>query len=91
MNHPGSPCCENPELLAWWVRFQEAWCRERFEVANDMYQRGQESRVADGINGDAQHLCFIANSISQEALIVQGHAERVAAAHRVPWPKPESS
>lgn len=87
--HPDGQCCTNPTLLRWWVWFQEAWCRERGELARDMYARG---KALEQLRGDAfdpfavQRVCGEANAIGQAVMSRRAHAQRVAAAHGVPWP-----
>jgi hypothetical protein len=88
--HPDGECCTRPDLLVWWVLFQEAWCRERLEVARAMYERGKALEHAEPYDPLlVQHVCGTANAIAQQATMRRAHAQRVANGHGVPWPEKE--
>jgi hypothetical protein len=92
--HPGWECCTKPDLLRWWVWFEEAWCRERMAIARDMYKSAEPLRhVIGGAYNPflIQAICGEANALAQGVMMRRTHAQRVAEAHGIPWPdRPDS-
>lgn len=94
VQHPGWACCDLEQDLAGWLARQRVLVAGLREVARDHRDRGRQFRelelktlTAEGPKA-AYHwqlLCIeahgVANAYAQDALIVEGHLDRVEEAH----------